>query len=67
MKKTALSHVVKETVAHLTNNEDPGTIILAKAVKVLRNRSAEWLVRGFRAINKPDIIKKVRPPCAAHA
>lgn len=63
MKKTALSHIVKETVAHLNNNEDPGTIILTKAVRVLRNRSVEWLVKGYQAINKPEIVKKV---CAAH-
>ena len=64
MKKTALSHIVKETVAHLNNNEDPGTILLTKAVKVLRNRLVEWLVNGYKAINKPEIVKKVRtsPP-----
>jgi hypothetical protein len=32
MKKTALSHIVKETVIHLTNNEDPGMILLAKTI-----------------------------------
>ena len=61
MKKTALSHVVKETVAHLNNNKDPGTILLTKAIKVLRNRSVEWLVNGYKAINKPEIVKKVHP------
>ena len=35
MKKTALSHIVKETVAHLDNNEDPETILLTKTVGVL--------------------------------
>ena len=34
MRKTALAHIVKETVTHLTDNEDPGTILLAKAIKV---------------------------------
>ena len=59
MKKTALSHIVKETVALLDNNEDPGTILLTKTVGVLRNRSVEWLVNGYKAINKPEIVKKV--------
>ena len=59
MKKTALSHVVKETVAHLNKDEDPGTILLTKAIKVLRNHSVEWLVKGYEAINKPEIVKKV--------
>ena len=63
MKKTALSHIVKETVAHLNNNKDPGTILLAKVIKVLRNRSVEWLVNGYKAINKPEIVKKV---CTSH-
>ena len=63
MKKTALSHIVKETVAHLNNNEDPGTILLTKTIGVLRNRSVEWLVNGFNAINKPEVVKKV---CVAY-
>ena len=63
MKKTALSHIVKETVAHLNNSKDPGTILLTKAVKVLRNRSVEWLVQGFKAINTPSNVKKVCPSC----
>ena len=62
MKKTALSHIVKETVAHLDNNEDPGTILLTKAVGVLRDQSVEWLVNGFNAINKSEVVKKVPPP-----
>jgi len=60
MKKTALSHIVKETVAHLDNNKNPGTILLAKTIGILRNRSVEWLVNGYNAINKPEIVKKVR-------
>ena len=59
MKKTVLSHIVMETVAHLNDNKDPGTILLTKAIKVLRNRSVEWLVNGYTAINKPEIVKKV--------
>ena len=62
MKKTALSHIVKETVAHLDNNKDPATILLTKAVGVLRNRSVEWLVNGYKAINTPGIVKKVCAP-----
>ena len=63
MKKTTLSHIVKETIAHLNNDKDPGTIFLTKAVGVLRNRSVEWLVNGFKVISKPEIVKKVRTPC----
>jgi hypothetical protein len=37
MKKTALSHIVKETVTHLDDNEDPKTILLTKSIGVLRN------------------------------
>jgi hypothetical protein len=64
MKKTALSHIVKETVAHLDDNEDPETILLTKSIGVLRNRLVEWLVNGFETINKPKIVKKV---CGSHA
>jgi hypothetical protein len=63
-KKTALSHIVKETVAHLNSNEDPGTILLTKTIRVLRNRSVEWLVNGYKPISKPEIVKKV---CTSHS
>ena len=66
MKKTALSHIVKETVAHMNDNKDPATIILTKTVKVLRNRSVEWLVNGFKAINRPEIIRMVRTSHPTH-
>ena len=71
MKKTGVSHIVKETVAHLNNNETPGIIILTNAVMVLQNRLVEWLVKRYQAINKPEIVKKVCIPhtkdaCASH-
>ena len=62
MRRTALSHVVNETVAHLEKNEDPGTIMLTKKIRDLRNRSVEWLVDGYNAINNRDFVKKVRLP-----
>jgi len=35
MRKTALSHIVKETVTHLDRNENPGTIMLEKGIREL--------------------------------
>ena len=62
MKKTSLSHIVNETVVHLNKNKDPVTILPTKAVGVLRNRSVEWLVNGYKAINTPGIVKMVHAP-----
>ena len=59
MRKTALSHVVNETIAHLEKDKDPGTIVLEKGICELRNRSVEWLVNGYNAINNRDFVKKV--------
>ena len=59
MKKTTVSHIVKEIVVHLNNNKDPGMIMLTKTVGVLRNWSVEWLVKGYQVINKPEVVKKV--------
>ena len=59
MRKTALLHVVNETVAHLEKNKDPGTIVLEKGIRELRNRSVEWLVNGYNAINNREFVKKV--------
>jgi len=50
---------VNETIAHLERNEDPGTIVLEKGIRELRNRSVEWLVNGYNAINNCDFVKKV--------
>lgn len=66
MKKMALSHIIKETIVHLhlNNNEDPRTILLTEAIKVLQNQLVEWLVDGYKAINKPEVVKKV---CTSHS
>lgn len=60
IRKAALSHVVNETIAHLEQNRDPGMIVLEKGIRELRNRSVEWLVSGYNAINNRDFVKKVR-------
>ena len=59
MRKTALWHIVNKTVAQLEHNRDPGTIILEKGIRELRNCSVEWLVNGYNAINNRDFVKKV--------
>ncbi|KAF9642099.1 hypothetical protein BDM02DRAFT_3106047 [Thelephora ganbajun] len=59
MQKAALSHVVKETVAHLSKNENPGTTVLEKGIWELRKCSVEWLMNGYKAINDRDLVKKV--------
>ena len=59
MQRTALSHIVKETISHLDKNKNPGTIILEKGVHELRDCSVEWPVEGYRAINNHDLVKKV--------
>ena len=38
---------------------DPGTILLTKAIRILRNQLVEWLVNGYKAINKLEVVRKV--------
>jgi len=37
----------------------PSMVTFNKGLPVIRNCSIKWLVNGYEAINKPDLVKKV--------
>lgn len=52
--------LVDETFQKLRQGEKASDIKLDKSIKVLRDRSVEWLVKGYEAINDAEFIQKVR-------
>jgi len=66
--KLAINHaqhtdIVDETLASLQAGSDPSTLRLNTKVTALRDCSVAWLVKGYHAINKPSLVKKV---CSLH-
>jgi len=53
MRRTALTHVVKETEEELASGADPTSIVLSKGIEVVRDRCIEWMVNGYNTINNP--------------
>lgn len=51
IRRAAHKHVVDETFQKLRQGEKASDIKLDKSIKVLRDRSVEWLVKGYEAIN----------------
>jgi hypothetical protein len=62
--KTAIqsaSHadIVVETVNALRSGTAPERVLNDQSIGTLRNRTPNWLLKGFKAINKPELVKKV--------
>ena len=38
---------------------EPNKVVFEKKLPAVRNRSVRWLVNGYDAINKPEIVEKV--------
>jgi hypothetical protein len=55
--------IVEETVNALKTGIPPERVRNDQTIGTLRNRSVNWLLKGFKAINKPELVKKVRNTC----
>jgi hypothetical protein len=58
ISKASHADIVIETINALRSGTPPDQILNDQTLGTLRNRSAHWIVQGYRAINKPDISKK---------
>ncbi|KAF7796672.1 hypothetical protein EIP86_007855 [Pleurotus ostreatoroseus] len=63
MRRTAHAHIVHETLKQLQEGTEARCVALDKSIGVLRDRSIEWMVNGYKAINKPDLVKKAWELC----
>ena len=43
----------------LNSGVQPSQVVFEKRLPVVRNRSVSWLVNGYEAINKREIVEKV--------
>jgi hypothetical protein len=59
VRRSQQEDIVQETLAMLKKGVPPKDIKLDDSIKTLRDRSVKWLVEAFRAINDPQIVKKV--------
>lgn len=59
IRRSAHHHVIQETLQQLNGGIAATQIRLNTKIGVLRNRSVEWLVDGYNAINRTDLVQKV--------
>lgn len=59
MRQKALADIINETTKAISSGVDPSTFINDKTLKVLRNRSVSWMVEAYKALNKPELVRKV--------
>lgn len=60
VKRSQHADIVNEALTLLRRNQDtPSALRLDTTLPTLRDRSVQWLLNGYHAINKPEIIKQV--------
>ncbi|KAF8599168.1 hypothetical protein BDV93DRAFT_449716 [Ceratobasidium sp. AG-I] len=59
IRQAAHTDVVSETLEALESGIAPQDILNDQSRPTLRNRSVNWILEGYNAINKPEIVKKV--------
>ena len=60
IKRSQHADVVDETLGYLENGTDPAELRIDTRIGTLRNRTVGWMVRAYHAINKPELVRKVR-------
>ena len=59
LRRTALKDIVDDTMKQMKAGIEPSKVVFEKRLPVVRNRSVGWLVNGYEAINKCEIVEKV--------
>lgn len=59
VRRSSHAHIVAETVEQLNNDIMPAKVTINKKVGILRNRSVEWLVNAYHAIDDAALIRQV--------
>jgi hypothetical protein len=59
IRRSALKDIVDHTMEQLKSGVGPNQITFEKRLPVIRNRSVQWLINGYEAINHPEIVQKV--------
>lgn len=60
LKISAHDDFVQEVLGQLKNGVSVSDVVIDTTLRVLRNRTVNWLWVAFKALNKPEVVKKVR-------
>ncbi|QRV96790.1 Ulp1 protease family, carboxy-terminal catalytic domain protein [Ceratobasidium sp. AG-Ba] len=64
IRNSAHADVVAETVNALRFGIEPQYVLNDQSLPTLRRRSLNWIVQAYRAVNRPELIKKAFSLCA---
>ena len=56
----------REVRRHNSHSVQPSMVAFEKQLPVVRDQSVRWLVDGYKAINNPELVKKVRSEIFSH-
>ena len=59
IRRSALQDIISDTVKQLDQGIEPNMVTFEKRLPIVRDLSVKWLVNGYKAINNPDLVKKV--------
>jgi hypothetical protein len=59
IRRSALQDIISNTMEQLDKGIEPRMVTFEKGLPTVWNHSVRWLVNGYKAINKPDLVKKV--------
>jgi hypothetical protein len=59
IRRSALQDIINNTMEQLGKGIEPAMVTFEKGLPAVRNQSVRWLVNGYKAINKPELIQKV--------
>ena len=59
IKRTALKDVVDDTMKQIKTGVEPSKVVFEKRLPVVRDRCVSWLINGYEAINKCEVVEKV--------
>jgi hypothetical protein len=60
LKLSSHDDIVQEVLAQLKQGVSVCDVIIDSTLKVVHNRTIHWLWVAFKALNKPDVVKKVQ-------
>jgi hypothetical protein len=59
IRRSALKDIVDNTMTQLKSGVALNQITFEKQLPLIRNRSVQWLINGYEAIDHPEIVQKV--------
>ncbi|KAG2153498.1 uncharacterized protein EDB93DRAFT_1046627, partial [Suillus bovinus] len=66
VKRSQHADIIDESLSLLKKNDATAAVIrLDTMLPTLRDRSLHWLINGYHAINKPNIVKQAFFQCKA--